>query len=72
MTRKAHDTIIEVLKELSNWCETARYSLGAVDGYDHRSGEEFGIRRVELQIEKRIHNLRTSALSSHNSPTEAR
>lgn len=46
---------LEALKALSDWCEKARYELGAIDGYDYRSGEEFGIRRVELQIEKMLH-----------------
>lgn len=45
----------ETLKALSDWCEKARYELGGIDGYDYRSGEEFGIRRVELQIEKVLH-----------------
>jgi hypothetical protein len=48
-------TTQEALKALSDWCEKARYELGGIDGYDYRSGEEFGIRRVELQIEKVLH-----------------
>lgn len=41
------------LEALSVWCTDARSKL-SVDGYDYKSGEEYGIRRVELQIEQRL------------------
>lgn len=44
----------KTLQDLSAWCDSERALLGGVDGYDYRSGEEFGIRRVEIQIEKRL------------------
>jgi len=53
----------KALADLSNWCETERYKLGGIDGYDYRSGEEFGIRRVELQIEKKLHEFSRSGES---------
>jgi hypothetical protein len=44
----------KALQSLEYWCTDERMSIGAVDGYDYRSGEEFGIRRVEIEISKRI------------------
>lgn len=49
---------IEALRLLGDWCQTERHKLGGVDGYDYQSGEEFGIRRVELQIDKILATLR--------------
>jgi len=48
---------IEVLMSLKGWCEKEGSRLGAVDGYDYRSGEEYGIRRVTIQIGKVIKGL---------------
>ena len=52
-TRAPSTVGVEALKNLLAWCQTERSKL-VVDGYDYKSGEEFGIRRVELQIEKAI------------------
>jgi hypothetical protein len=57
----ADDDVREALDALSGWCAQERSGIGAVDGYDYRSGEEFGIRRVEIEIEKRICALPTKA-----------
>lgn len=35
------------------WCQAAREGIGAVDGYDYRSGEEFGLRRAEIELRRR-------------------
>lgn len=43
---------MKILDQLSDWCASARASIGAVDGYDYRSGEEFGIRRVQIEIDR--------------------
>lgn len=50
------------LRDFADWCNVERHKLGAVDGYDYRSGEEYGLRRAEIEIEKRI-DARRSALS---------
>lgn len=52
--------IITALSDLADWCNVERHKLGGVDGYDYRSGEEFGIRRVEIQIGKISAALRSS------------
>lgn len=33
-----------------SWCEQERGKIGAIDGYDYRSGEEYGLRRAELHL----------------------
>lgn len=43
-----------LLSDLADWCNVERHKLGAVDGYDYRSGEEYGLRRVEIEIGKRL------------------
>lgn len=40
------------LQEAANWCEQERYKLGAIDGYDYRSGEEHGLRRAQIELER--------------------
>lgn len=50
------------LRDFADWCNVERHKLGAVDGYDYRSGEEYGLRRTEIEVEKRI-NARCAALS---------
>lgn len=49
-----HDDVNKSLTSLSYWCTDERLKIGNVDGHDYRSGEEFGIRRVEVEIEKRL------------------
>jgi hypothetical protein len=46
--------IVEALKDFEQWCLSAREKLGAIDGYDYRSGEEYGLRRAELEAHRRI------------------
>jgi hypothetical protein len=41
------------LLALAEWCRIERERLGAIDGYDYRSGEEFGLRRAQNEIERR-------------------
>ena len=43
-----------MLDSLAEWCSIERDKLGAVDGYDYRSGEEYGLRRAEIEISKRL------------------
>jgi hypothetical protein len=59
--KPADDGVREALNGLAGWCAQERSSIGAVDGYDYRSGEEFGIRRVEIEIEKRARALSPKA-----------
>lgn len=47
------DVVREALGQITDWCSTERAKIGAVDGYDYRSGEEYGLRRVEIEISKR-------------------
>jgi hypothetical protein len=54
------------LERLLAWCSDERCKLGGVDGYDYRSGEEFGIRRVEIQIEKALAKCRPSGSLLHD------
>lgn len=39
-------------RQLANWCDGERAKLGALDGYDYLSGEEYGLRRAQIQAEK--------------------
>lgn len=41
------------LLQLAEWCRIEREKIGAIDGYDYRSGEEFGLRRAQNEIERR-------------------
>lgn len=41
------------LEYAEEWCAVARANIGAIDGYDYRSGEEYGLRRAEIEIGKR-------------------
>lgn len=52
LSRLAAKPAEEVL-QLAEWCRIEREKLGAIDGYDYRSGEEFGLRRVQNEIERR-------------------
>ncbi len=42
------------LQDFGSWCENERTKLGALDGYDYRSGEEYGLRRAQIELERRI------------------
>lgn len=53
------------LVALQAWCDERASQIGAVDGYDYRSGEEAAYRHVSLEIEKR---LRTAAAPSMGEP----
>lgn len=59
---------IDALRDLETWCANERAKLGAIDGYDYRSGEEFGIRRVERQIAKVIASTVTSQERREDQP----
>ncbi|WP_456722159.1 hypothetical protein [Bradyrhizobium sp. USDA 4350] len=52
--------VVDVLASLQDWCHQQRYAIGAVDGYDYRSGEEAGIREVEIEVAKRLNEARES------------
>lgn len=41
------------LHDAAEWCAVERNKLGAIDGYDYRSGEEFGLRRAEIELRRR-------------------
>lgn len=43
----------EALENIADWCSTERANIGAIDGYDYWSGEEFGLRCAEIEIRKR-------------------
>ncbi|HWK65355.1 MAG TPA: hypothetical protein VNS34_10465 [Rhizobiaceae bacterium] len=43
----------EALKDLAAWCDEQRSKLGAVDGYNYASGEEYGLRRAQIEAERR-------------------
>jgi hypothetical protein len=47
------DLAAAALRDLAEWCAVERAMIGAVDGYDYRSGEEYGLRRAEIEITKR-------------------
>lgn len=55
------DTEIKRLRKLIadfyDWCQHERSALGAVDGYDYNSGQEYGLRRAEIEIVKRLRTL---------------
>lgn len=60
LAAKPAEDVREALNALSIWCSEARHAIGAVDGYDYRSGEEFGIRCVEIEIDRRAKALSTT------------
>ncbi len=43
------------LKGAAEWCQIEREKIGAIDGYDYRSGEEYGLRRAQIELERRAH-----------------
>jgi hypothetical protein len=45
---------LDQMRSLVEWCEIEREKIGAIDGYDYRSGEEYGLRRAQIEIERRI------------------
>jgi hypothetical protein len=45
--------MIDPLTDFAAWCDEQRALLGAVDGYDYRSGEEYGLRRAQIEAERR-------------------
>lgn len=48
------DETKDALRRLSDWIEVERMRIGSIDGYDYRSGEEFGLRRVQCEIDRII------------------
>lgn len=57
----------EVLENLADWCRREREKIGAVDGYDYRSGEEYGLRRAQIEIERCA-----AVMSAHGEPLETK
>lgn len=47
--REINLRLVKALEALAEWCAAERAKLGAVDGYDYRSGEEFGLARAETK-----------------------
>lgn len=47
------------LRALADWCGAECNKLGVVDGYDYRSGEEYGLRCAQIEIERRIKTFTT-------------
>lgn len=54
-------SIKEALTNLQAWCDEQGSKLGAVDGYDYRSGEEAAYRHVAIEIKKRLEALALNA-----------
>lgn len=44
----------EALADIQTWCDNQGALLGAVDGYDYRSGQEAAYRHVSIEIGKRM------------------
>lgn len=42
------------LTALLDWIDQERSKFGALDGYDYRSGEEYGLRRVAIELDIKI------------------
>ena len=51
-TSEAERRVVETLKEAEEWCHEQSINIGAVDGYDYRSGEEFAYRSAALHFKK--------------------
>lgn len=51
------DYLAGALRDVAAWCESERHAIGAVDGYDYRSGEEYGLRCAQIELEKRAATL---------------
>jgi hypothetical protein len=47
----------ESYQSIADWCDNERSRIGAVDGYSYESGEEYGIRRVQIEIGHRMRAL---------------
>jgi len=43
---------LTVFKEVEAWCDEQAQGIGAVDGYDYRSGEEYAYRSAALHFKK--------------------
>lgn len=52
--RATNTALREALEGLPDWLESKRYALGAVDGYDYYSGQEYGLRVAQIEAERRI------------------
>ncbi len=51
-----NDRLRAVLEDVASWCEDERAKLGAIDGYDYHSGEEYGLRRAQIELQRRVHS----------------
>ena len=49
---------VERLKDQADaiiaYCDIERAHLGAIDGYDYKSGQEFGLRQAVIELERRF------------------
>ena len=41
----------DAMQRFTDWCDTERHKLGAVDGYNYSSGEEYGLRRAAIYFD---------------------
>lgn len=53
-TAAERDRLQKLITDFQEWCRVERAALGAVDGYDYDSGQEYGLRRAEIEILKRL------------------
>jgi len=60
----------EALKDLEAWCDNQGALLGAVDGYDYRSGKGAAYRYAAIEIGKRIKSLAASGTTKSDGGVE--
>lgn len=65
------EAVREALESISDWCSNERGLIGAVNGYDYRSGEEYGMRRAEIEIIKRLKALPAASQPASNATPQA-
>lgn len=49
-TAAERDRLQKLIIDFQEWCRVERGALGAIDGYDYDSGQEYGLRRAEIAI----------------------
>lgn len=52
------------------WCDNEASKLGAVDGYDYRSGQEAAYRHVAIEIGRRLAALGTPEVPPQHHASE--
>ncbi len=55
------DRLQKLIIDFQEWCRVERAALGAIDGYDYDSGQEYGLRRAEIEVEKRLRSIRSDS-----------